>query len=127
MDIDTLEGRELDAAVSEARGIHTAIRMHPHWLNEELVEARVVGGGHKSIPSYYSDIAAAMTLWKELRAGGLETYVYEEGNGLMSFSVRRGTCQECGRHEELSLGYFHELDELPTAISRAYLKAKEAQ
>ena len=145
MDIDKLEDRELDVAVAEAKG---AI-VKPHIYSGDLVmasgqdmfEASMKHGYWQwnvesqsgkvtfccPLPKWHSDIAAAWELWQELKADGYDTSVYEEGDGLMSFYVCRDKCEECLRRNEVAICYFHDLDELPTAIARAYLKALKAK
>ena len=133
MDIDKLEDRELDVAVAEARGWIKGIR---YWTDPSKPDALWGGTGYTTeewydydLPHYRpsADIAAAWELWKELKADGYDTSVYEEGDGLMSFYVCRDKCEECLRRNEVAICYFHDLDELPTAIARAYLKALKAK
>ena len=111
-DIDKLKDRELDVAVAEAKGWRVPT---DHDCTDPHCDC---------IDWYHRDIAAAWELWKELKADGYDTSVYEEGDGLMSFYVCRDKCEECLRRNEVAICYFHDLDELPTAICRSYLKAK---
>ena len=146
-DIDALEGLALDRAVAEARGVQVG-KQCPANPNEDIREidgweweCALCGTtgyinrrgfstdvGHLiPVPEVSDSIAAAWELWQELKADGYDTSVYEEGDGLMSFYVCRDKCEECLRRNEVAICYFHDLDELPTAIARAYLKALKAK
>ena len=121
MDSDTLEGRELDAAVAEARGWTKGER---YWMNPSKPDALWGGTGYTveeghdyDFPHYRptEHIAIAWELVEELEADEWTWTLYGGTEYVMVF-----------RHPDKGVGIGHD-KLIETAISRAYLKAKEAQ
>ena len=130
--IDELSGRELDAAVAEAKGWIKGIR---YWADPSKPDALWGGTGYTTeewydydLPHYRpsDDISVAWELVEDALATIPHCAWALESFNLTNGEVWWGATFWGGSRDNI-LDWNGKSQSLPTAISRAYLKAKESR